>query len=172
MFGIWWPGCKIFTFSTSSLLDPLVEFQPNLVLIFFEWRQFKLLHALLQWEKLKNWHKSSTPELLGPMSSKLGRKYPWVKRIQCCLQAKGNISPLVLVEMTKKHWRLWNISQEPQCQLSAKLGRNFLEWGWFKFVQMKGYTLFQVEILNADIWNMESTYNHILVIFRSLIQNH
>ena len=80
---------KLFTFSSSSSPEPPSQFQPNLAKSFFGWRGFKFIQmkgpfirgdnyeiAKMHWWNLKNFYRTT-----GPISTKLGKMHPWLKRI-------------------------------------------------------------------------------------------
>ena len=130
--------CKLFTISSSSP-EPLSQFQPNLSQSILRWRGFKFVQmkglALFQrgdnyqigkihWRNKK---KSSSPELNGPISTKLGTMHPWVTGIQVC----SNEGPRPLprgdnYEIAKIHWRNSKISSpEPVGQFKQNSRRHF-----------------------------------------------
>jgi hypothetical protein len=66
----------------------------------------------------------------GPILTRLGTNHPWVKGIQVCSKEGDSPSP-----------------RGDNSQIQSNLVQIVLEWGEFKFVQIKGQVLFKGEII-------------------------
>ena len=94
---------KLFTFSSSP--EPLGLFQPNLVQSILWWREFKFVQmkdtAFFQVEIMtKEWKYINKIlkiffRTTGLISTKLGSKHNWVKRIQVCSNEGPRLFPRV-----------------------------------------------------------------------------
>ena len=85
----------------------------------------------------------------GPISTKLGINYPWVKRIEInsnqglCPFPRGNNYKIEII-----HWQIWKIFFSRTTRpIQSNLAQIILGWLGFKLVQMKGSALFQEEII-------------------------
>ena len=55
----------------------------------------------------------------------------------------------IIAKILKLYWKLLkSSSSEPLGQFQPNLAQNMLGWWWFKFVQMKGHNLLQVDIIS------------------------
>ena len=117
---------KLFTFSSSSP-EPLGQFQPNLAQSIIRWRESRVSqiygHTLFQREiitKLQKYlsqvYKNCFFRTIRPISTKLGTKHPWVKRIQVSTNKDLSIMKKEMMGFSKS--TLWyNHSSLQMCLL-------------------------------------------------------
>ena len=97
---------KLFTYS-SSLQQPLGQFQPNLIQSILVWRGINFIktkgHTFFQGEIITEKQKYIADKIqnskiffsrtTGPILTKLGTKHPWKKGIQICSSSNGGPHP-------------------------------------------------------------------------------
>ena len=104
--------------------------------------------AKIHWQNLQIFYRT-----IGPISTKLGTKHPYVKQIQVFWNEGPSPFPKGDNDkIAKIHW--WNLTSfpEPLYQFQTNLAQSILGWKGFKFVQMKGNEMnYLVKTLNVAL---------------------